>query len=59
MPRYAPNRVPTAVKKRYFELLHKGYRGAAAARQVGVSTRVRLQTDLAQSRNEARLTAAS
>ncbi|MEU5547720.1 IS30 family transposase [Streptomyces sioyaensis] len=38
MSRYAPNRVPTAVKKRYFELLHKGYRGAAAARQVGVST---------------------
>ncbi|OXZ02841.1 integrase [Streptomyces sp. 2R] len=38
MPRYAPNRVPTAVKKRYFELLHEGYRGAAAARQVGVST---------------------
>ncbi|MEU0375583.1 IS30 family transposase [Streptomyces sp. NPDC006283] len=26
------------MKKRYFELLHEGYRGAAAARQVGVST---------------------
>ncbi|MET9602658.1 hypothetical protein ABZZ45_33615, partial [Streptomyces sp. NPDC006459] len=28
----------TSVKKRYFELLRKGYKGAAAARVVGVST---------------------
>jgi IS30 family transposase len=30
--------MPTAVKKEYFELLREGYRGAAAARRVGVST---------------------
>jgi IS30 family transposase len=30
--------VPPAVKKRYFELIREGYRGAAAARLVGVST---------------------
>nr|WP_021592031.1 IS30 family transposase [Actinomadura madurae] len=30
--------MPTAVKKRYFELLRQGYKGAAAARVVGVST---------------------
>jgi transposase, IS30 family len=38
MPRIAPNRMPTAVKRRYFELLREGYKGAAAARVVGVST---------------------
>ena len=38
MPRYAPNKVETAVKRRYFELLRLGYKGAAAAREVGVST---------------------
>src|SRR5512144_2645825 len=26
MPRYAPNKVPTAVKERYFELLREGYK---------------------------------
>jgi transposase len=30
--------MPVAVKKRYMELLREGYRGAAAARVVGVST---------------------
>jgi len=38
MPRGGSNRVPMAVKKRYFELLREGYKGAAAARVVGVST---------------------
>ncbi|WP_406296705.1 IS30 family transposase [Streptomyces sp. NBC_00624] len=38
MPRYAPNRMPTDVKRRYFELLREGLMGAAAAREVGVST---------------------
>ncbi|MFD9418819.1 helix-turn-helix domain-containing protein [Streptomyces goshikiensis] len=38
MPRYAPNRVSSSVKKRYFELVREGHRGAAAARMVGVST---------------------
>jgi IS30 family transposase len=38
MPRYAPNKMPTAVKRRYFELLRQGLKGAAAARAVGVST---------------------
>ncbi|MFF9410808.1 IS30 family transposase [Streptomyces anandii] len=37
MPKYAPNKMPTVVKKRYFELLREGYKGAAAARVVGVS----------------------
>jgi transposase len=37
MPKYAPNKVSTTVKKRYFELLREGYKGAAAARVVGVS----------------------
>ncbi|MFJ1602625.1 helix-turn-helix domain-containing protein [Streptomyces sp. NPDC088253] len=37
MPRYAPNKLSSAVKKRYFELLREGLKGAAAAR-VGVST---------------------
>jgi transposase, IS30 family len=38
MPKYAPNKMPTAVKKRYFELIRQGMKGAAAARIVGVST---------------------
>jgi IS30 family transposase len=38
MPRWAHNKLPSAVKKRYFELLREGYRGAAAARVIGVST---------------------
>jgi IS30 family transposase len=38
MPRDAPNKMPGMVKKRYFELIREGYKGAAAARLVGVST---------------------
>jgi Helix-turn-helix domain len=38
VPRYAPNKMPTEVKKRYFELIRRGMKGAAAARIVGVST---------------------
>jgi len=38
MPRGGANKLPTAVKSRYFELLRSGYKGAAAARAVGVST---------------------
>ncbi|MEU8356367.1 IS30 family transposase [Nonomuraea sp. NPDC048882] len=38
MPRWAHNKMPTVTKKRYFELLRQGYKGAAAARVVGVST---------------------
>ncbi|MPY51094.1 IS30 family transposase [Streptomyces acidicola] len=37
MPKYAPNKMPSSVKKQYFELLREGYKGAAAARVVGVS----------------------
>ena len=37
MPRYAPNKVSPAVKRRYFELIRAGCSGAEAARQVGVS----------------------
>jgi transposase, IS30 family len=37
MPRYAPNKVPVAVKRRYFELIRQGVSGAEAARRVGVS----------------------
>ncbi|MFB7577375.1 transposase, partial [Streptomyces sp. NPDC056165] len=37
MPRYAPNQLPLTVPKRYFELRRGGLKGAAAARQVGVS----------------------
>ncbi|MDR7303517.1 hypothetical protein JOF55_003698 [Haloactinomyces albus] len=37
MPRWAHNKMSVAVKKRYFELLRQGYKGAAAAREVGVS----------------------
>ena len=38
MPRWAHNKMPVSVKQRYFELLREGYKGAAAARIVGVST---------------------
>jgi len=38
MPGWAHNKMPASVKKRYFELLRQGYKGAAAARIVGVST---------------------
>jgi IS30 family transposase len=38
MPYYAPNKMPAGVKKRYFELIRQGHKGAAAARMVGVST---------------------
>jgi transposase, IS30 family len=37
MPRYAPNKMPVEVKRRYFELIRQGRSGAAAAEQVGVS----------------------
>lgn len=38
MSRGGANRKPTAARRRYFELLHQGLKGAAGARQVGVST---------------------
>jgi transposase, IS30 family len=37
MPRHAPNKMPTAVKRRYFELIRTGLSGSAAAQEVGVS----------------------
>jgi transposase, IS30 family len=37
MPRYAPNKMPAEVKRRYFELIRQGLSGAAAAERVGVS----------------------
>jgi IS30 family transposase len=37
MPRYAPNKMPTPVKRRYFELIRSGLSGSAAAQQVGMS----------------------
>jgi IS30 family transposase len=37
MPRYAWNKMPAAVKRRYFELIRQGLSGAAAAQEVGVS----------------------
>ena len=37
MPRYAPNKMPAAVKRRYFELIRQGCRGRRPRRQVGVS----------------------
>jgi len=37
MPRYAPNKMPTVVKRRYFELIRAGLSGSAAADEVGVS----------------------
>jgi IS30 family transposase len=38
MPKYPPNKMPLAVKTRYFELVRRGMKGAAVARLVGVST---------------------
>jgi IS30 family transposase len=38
MPRWAHNKMPAAVKRRYMELIRDGHKGSAAARQVGVST---------------------
>ncbi len=35
--RYAPNKMPAAVKREYFELIRQGLPGAEAARRVGVS----------------------
>jgi IS30 family transposase len=37
MPRHAPNKMPAAVKCRYFQLIRSGMSGAAAAERVGVS----------------------
>jgi transposase, IS30 family len=37
MPRYAHNKMPAAVKGRYFELIRTGLSGSAAAQEVGVS----------------------
>jgi IS30 family transposase len=37
MPRYAPNKMSMDVKRRYFELIRTGMRGARAAAEVGVS----------------------
>ncbi len=37
MPRYAPNKMPADVKRRYFELIRQGLSGAEVARRVGVS----------------------
>jgi transposase len=37
MPRYAPNKMPEAVKRRYFELIRTGLSGLEAAKRVGVS----------------------
>jgi transposase, IS30 family len=37
MPRYAPNKMPSGVKRRYFELIRSEVRGSVAARRVGVS----------------------
>jgi len=37
MPRYAPNKMPSEVKRRYFELIRSGLSGSAASERVGVS----------------------
>ena len=37
MPKYAPNKMPIAVKRRYFELIRTGLSGSEAAKRVGVS----------------------
>jgi IS30 family transposase len=37
MPRHAPNKMPAAVKRRYFELIRTGLPGSQAAGRVGVS----------------------
>jgi hypothetical protein len=33
MPRYAPNKMPGSVKKRYFELVRQGLKGAGGDRE--------------------------
>jgi transposase, IS30 family len=38
VPRWAHNKLPSSVRRRYFELIRSGLKGAAAAKQVGVST---------------------
>lgn len=38
MPRGGQNRMPVQAKKRYFELIREGHKGAAASRVVGGST---------------------
>jgi len=37
VPRFAPNKMPAGVKRRYFELIRTGLRGSQAAGRVGVS----------------------
>ena len=37
MARYAPNKMPVSVKRRYFELIRGGMKGAEAAQELGVS----------------------
>jgi transposase, IS30 family len=37
MPHYAPNKMPAAVKRRYFQLIRTGLSGSAASEMVGVS----------------------
>ncbi len=37
MPRYAPNKMPPGVKRRYFELIRSGRSGSQASQRVGVS----------------------
>jgi IS30 family transposase len=38
MPPWAHNRLPSSVPRQYFQLIRAGYKGAEAARRVGVST---------------------
>ena len=38
MPHWAHNKLPSSVRRRYFELIRSGLKGAEAARRVGVST---------------------
>ena len=38
MPRWAHNKLPSSVRRQYFELIRAGHKGAEAARRVGVST---------------------
>jgi IS30 family transposase len=37
MPKYAPNKMPPEVKRRYFELIRSGLSGSEASQRVGVS----------------------
>jgi IS30 family transposase len=37
MPRYAPNKMPMAAKRGYFELIRRGLSGSEAAKRVGLS----------------------